>query len=151
MPRHPMTVVLSTAFALAAGCGSVTVDSGPAVDTGPLRLEDKDRDGFPVRIDCDDTMSTVHPGATEHCDGVDEDCDGLVDNGATDATAWYPDLDRDGWGSDAAVWSCAPPPGHVANTGDCDDLQRSRSPGQTERCNGRDDDCDGVVDNDCTG
>ncbi len=34
--------------------------------------------------DCDDTSDSVNPGATESCDGVDQDCDGTVD-GNTDA------------------------------------------------------------------
>jgi hypothetical protein len=33
--------------------------------------------------DCDDTNPDAHPGGTEICDGVDNDCDGIVDNGAT--------------------------------------------------------------------
>jgi hypothetical protein len=151
MPRSAISTTHAVALVLGLGCASEPADSGPSVDTGMLHLEDKDRDGFPVRLDCDDTMATVHPGAIEHCDGVDEDCDGLVDNSAVDASAWFPDLDRDGWGSDAAIWSCAPPTGHVAQSGDCDDQSRSRSPGESERCNGRDDDCDGVVDEDCSG
>src|SRR5262249_40031910 len=33
--------------------------------------------------DCDDTNPAAHPGGTEVCDGVDNDCDGIVDNGAS--------------------------------------------------------------------
>ncbi|MEZ4839885.1 MopE-related protein [Flavobacterium sp.] len=34
--------------------------------------------------DCDDTNNTVYPGATEICyDGLDNDCDGIIDNGCT--------------------------------------------------------------------
>lgn len=44
---------------------------------------DRDRDGHRARAcggdDCDDTRGDVHPGASEWCDGVDGDCDGVAD------------------------------------------------------------------------
>ncbi len=42
---------------------------------------DPDSDGFGCN-DCDSSNSTIHPGATEVCDGVDNDCNGLVDDAA---------------------------------------------------------------------
>ncbi len=46
---------------------------------------DADGDGaFGCDFDCDDTNALVHPGATEVCDGVDGDCDGIVDATATE-------------------------------------------------------------------
>ncbi|MFA5186115.1 MAG: MopE-related protein [Patescibacteria group bacterium] len=48
---------------------------------------DKDGDKHPPQIcggdDCDDSASAVHPGSSEGCNGKDDDCDGVVDNGAT--------------------------------------------------------------------
>ena len=42
--------------------------------------QDADNDGFPVSADCDDTSPAIHPGATEVFNGLDDDCDGLVDD-----------------------------------------------------------------------
>ncbi|MFH1464551.1 MAG: MopE-related protein [Pseudomonadota bacterium] len=99
--------------------------------------------------DCDDTQADVHPGATEHCDGVDEDCDGTTDEGATDLRTWYADIDADGYGdaADAAV-ACSPPSGRVEDATDCDDTQASVHPGADEHCDGVDEDCDGTADDD---
>jgi hypothetical protein len=100
--------------------------------------------------DCDDTDASVSPVATELCNGVDDDCDGAVDeDSAADAATWYADMDADGYG-DAASSSvaCSAPSGHVADGSDCDDGDAAIHPGATEACNGYDDDCDGLVDDD---
>ncbi len=97
--------------------------------------------------DCDDTQSTIHPGAPEYCDGLDDDCDGQVDEGAIDTPSWYPDADGDGYGvDDPSIESCDAPHGHVSANGDCDDGDDSINPGADEYCDGVDNDCDGVVD-----
>ena len=63
---------------------------------------DLDEDGVPNCNDCDDLNPSVNPEAEEQCDGIDNDCDGSVDeNDAVDVIAWYPDGDGDGYGSDA--------------------------------------------------
>ena len=72
--------------------------------------------------DCDDAHDTVHPGADEVCDTLDNDCNGSVDDEAIDSSTWYPDVDGDGLGdSDLPVESCEAPSGHVDNGDDCDD------------------------------
>ena len=97
--------------------------------------------------DCDDTDASVWPGAPEHCDAVDDDCDGDVDEDAVDAGTWYVDADGDGFGSVAyAQQACTQPLGWVADDGDCDDGWSAASPVGTEVCDGHDDDCDGTVD-----
>ncbi len=49
-------------------------------DTGQDEPTDADADGFSVEDgDCDDGDPTVNPNATEACNGVDDDCDGAVD------------------------------------------------------------------------
>jgi len=87
-----------------------------------------------------------HPGATEVCDGVDQDCDGVPDDGVL--TTWYLDTDGDGWGHDAtAVEACTPPTAnHVDQGGDCNEVDTSVNPGAEEVCNDVDDDCNGLVD-----
>jgi hypothetical protein len=50
----------------------------------PCGTLDKDGDGYIGQYDCDDTNAAVHPWATEVCNGIDDDCDGLVDEGNPD-------------------------------------------------------------------
>jgi hypothetical protein len=98
---------------------------------------DADADGYSeVGGDCDDLDETVYPFAPEavdtdgdgdtEADGVDNDCDGIVDEGTT---AYDDDLD----GVDEAA-------------GDCNDSDATIYPGATEAANWKDDDCDGTVD-----
>ena len=97
--------------------------------------------------DCDDSLADVSPAGTERCDGVDEDCDGRVDDDPVDGTVFYEDQDADTWGG--AEWrACTQPAGAVTVSGDCDDAAASRFPGADEFCNGADDNCDGTVDED---
>jgi hypothetical protein len=100
--------------------------------------------------DCDDTVATINPGADEYCNGVDDDCDGDIDEDtAVDATTWYADADSDTYG-DAATsdTECTQPSGYVADNTDCDDTVATINPGADEYCNGVDDDCDGDIDED---
>lgn len=117
-------------------------------------LEDDDRDGIadlactPVAgTDCDDRDPVSGPGSAEVCDGRDNDCDGVIDNGATSYT-FYRDLDGDGYGSAASgvVIACATISGYVRQGGDCSDSNAARYPGALEVCNGSDDDCSGTPD-----
>ncbi len=115
---------------------------------GPDPEEDLDGDGFTVSDgDCDDGDAARHPGAEEHCNGLDDDCDGDTDEEAVDALAWYLDADDDRFGDPASVtWSCAVVSGHRTESGDCDDSDPAINPGAEEHCNGVDDDCDGETD-----
>ncbi|HNH47703.1 MAG TPA: putative metal-binding motif-containing protein, partial [Myxococcota bacterium] len=87
-----------------------------------------------------------YPGATEYCNGEDDDCDGSNDNNATDALSWYTDADGDGYGSSAQL-SCTQPSGTVVTSGDCNDSNAAISPAATEICDAldTDEDCDGLV------
>ena len=99
--------------------------------------------------DCDDSTALVSPDAEELCNGIDDDCDGDIDIGATDATAtWYLDLDGDGFGADSTEVLACTQPGQdwVTEGGDCDDAFDYRYPGADELCNDLDDDCDDAVD-----
>jgi len=97
--------------------------------------------------DCQDTAGDVYPGAAEVCDGLDNDCTGLVDDNAVDATQWFIDADGDGYGDSARmVWSCTQPVGRISVGLDCSDGDASVYPGAVEACDGLDNDCTGLVD-----
>ena len=101
--------------------------------------------------DCDDADTTIHPGATEVCNGEDDDCDGYADDadpgGVADAATWYGDDDGDGYGEDGdTTTACVQPAGYAAMGEDCDDADTTVHPGATETCDGDDEDCDGSVD-----
>jgi hypothetical protein len=112
--------------------------------------DDLDADGHERADDCDDADPARAPSLPELCDGIDNDCDGVVDGeGATGAAAWYVDADADGFGDpSASVDACDAPEGYIAEAGDCDDTLDSVNPLATEACNGVDDDCDGTLDAD---
>ncbi len=97
--------------------------------------------------DGNDPEPLSNPSTPEVCDAIDNDCDGTVDDGATEVS-WYVDTDGDGFGSATVdpVRSCVPVAGRVPRGGDCNDADRTVNPGAAERCNGRDDNCNGVAD-----
>jgi hypothetical protein len=102
--------------------------------------------------DCDDDNETVNALADELCDGIDNDCDGAIDDSAAlDQTTWFLDADSDDFGvSTTTVQSCVQPSGYAAESGDCDDSDPGTHPAAAEICNdGADNDCDGT-DNGCT-
>ncbi len=97
--------------------------------------------------DCDDNNAAVRPGATEACDGFDNDCDGFVDVDGFFSVLYYPDIDGDGYGDlRATEVSCSDPGGWATSRDDCNDAARSVNPGRVEVCNGLDDDCNGNID-----
>ena len=130
------------------GCRSETEKSVvQPVDTGGVELIDADGDGYLSDEDCDDTNATVNPSASEVCDGIDNDCNGDVDDGVTEV--FYQDADADGYGNpEAQVESCESPDGYVPFSSDCDDDDASVFPGAEEECDGIDNDCSGEIDED---
>ena len=121
--------------------------------TQPAGYIQGDENLSPSMSDCDDTDPTTNPSATEVCDGVDNDCDGLIDDADTDGLMdhhWTIDSDLDGFG-DATVGavtvaSCVPVQGYARLATDCDDNDASISPNAQEICDGIDQNCSGVVD-----
>ncbi len=110
-------------------------------------LPDLDGDGYEGTEDCDDHDDTIHPGAVEACDTIDNDCNGIVDDSATSGSPWYADLDGDTFGDEnGLVYSCTQPIGYIADATDCDDTSAAAFPGGTEVCDDLDNDCNGLVD-----
>ena len=136
-----------------------------------LNLDDLDGDGFDTcDEDCDDDDDLTYPAATEQCDGLDNDCDGVLpeDEWDADQDGWMScegdcddqddalnldDADADGY--DTCDSDCddddpsmnpgdADGDGHTTCGGDCDDGNAAISPDATEVCDFVDNDCDGV-------
>jgi hypothetical protein len=147
-------------------CDDRTDDEDRSVTGADTWYPDEDGDGYGVSEggvtrceppegsyataagDCDDTNGSIHPGAGEFCNGLDDDCDGSIDGAdAIDASIWYPDADDDGHGApyDGLV-SCSQPEGYSSSSDDCDDANSQVHPGAPRQCNGKDNDCDGLVD-----
>ena len=102
------------------GCDpSETVDDDTTDDV-PV---DEDQDGYTDQVDCDDQDPATYPGATESCDGLDNDCDDVVPDD---------EIDDDGDG----MAECE---------GDCDDADDTVYAGAEELCDGLDNDCDDEV------
>ena len=92
--------------------------------------------------DCDDGEPLAWTGATEVCDGVDNDCDGDTDGTAVDSSTWYADTDSDTYGDPNTMTdSCDQPSGYVSNADDCDDGEPLAWTGATEVCDGVDNNC----------
>ena len=138
-------------------CGPV-INNADCDDT-QLLYADSDGDGFgsgvavecgvATNTDCAPFNNTIYPGATEICNGIDEDCDGTADNGVT--LTYYVDADGDNFGAGDMMAFCSDPgTGYSVNDADCDDTNSSIYPSATEICNAIDEDCDGVPDNGLT-
>ena len=124
------------ALLLAAGC----IQLDPLATDNP----DADGDGFAADVDCDDTRADVRPEGVERCDhdGVDEDCNGLAnedDPGLSDGSAFFADLDNDGFGDiDAVVVACDAGEDVATEAGDCDDTDGDVHPAAQEVCDADD-------------
>ncbi len=139
-------------------------DRDPEVTTATTWYADEDGDGYgdpqtsttacqrPAgyvadATDCDDASADIRPGVSERCDGIDNDCDGAIDEEAADLSTWYADADGDGYGNpDQDLRACEMPANAVDNAGDCDDGEPAAWYGADERCDGIDNNCNGGTD-----
>ncbi len=150
-------------------CGGIDEDcNGITDDPGDEHWADTDGDGFgdpdgdtdffcttpdegwaPNVDDCDDTDGLVNPDGQEICsDGIDNNCNGIIDTDGEDTSLAWLDTDGDGWGDGPPVSYCGTPPaGHATQFGDCDPNDGSVNPDADDICNGIDDNCDSLVDN----
>ena len=98
--------------------------------------QDVDADGFTADVDCRDDVAAIHPGAAEVCNDLDDDCDGVVDDGFAKGEA-----------CSAGIGACERPGVTVCSPGGTGTVCGA-VPGApaAESCNGVDDDCDGTVD-----
>lgn len=130
-PDHRPQWLLGVALAVVlVGCGGGRAEPTPT--PVPADAADLDSDGYDTQLDCNDIDASSHPGADESCDGLDNDCDGQVDEG----------LDVDG---DEDGFSACPSALDAAQ--DCDDASPVSAPNGSELCDGLDNDCDGIIDN----
>jgi len=114
--------------------------------TAATSCTDADGDGYLVSgagcapIDCDDNDPAINPGAIEDCsDGIDNNCNGLIDTADSLAIGCIGCLDSDGDLFSPEGGSCGPI--------DCDDTDATVNPGAVELCSdGIDNDCDFYLD-----
>lgn len=112
---------------------------------------DDDGDGFSEdQGDCHDANAVVFPGASETCDGIDNDCNDRIDeydSNVSGAFLLYMDADNDGHGNAAnPTLACAPRDYYVATAGDCNDAHAGINPLAEESCDGLDNNCNAEVD-----
>lgn len=143
-------------------CDGLADDADPSVSGKLIYYADTDHDSYGTsgtgtaycnppawnvtnNTDCNDLNATIFPGAAELCNGMDDDCDILIDDNA--GLPYYADTDNDGYGNSAVfIISCSAPLGYVANSADCNDLNATINPGAIDNCDGIDNNCNGVVD-----
>lgn len=153
----------------APGKSDGDVDDDGYISVNCFNPKENPKDGVNSGDDCDDGNPRVFPNATEICDHHDNNCDGEVDEGPEDGTTLqvtrYADPDGDGYGGvsddsggvlDGAELVCIQDSGYVDRypvdtdesvVADCGPEDIRVSPGHPEIRDGKDNDCDGEIDN----
>ena len=138
--RYTICLFLVTFFSTAC------LNKSGGQDTG-VEPVDADADGHTEDVDCDDADASINPEADELCNGVDDNCDDVIDTDAVDAATWYADTDGDGYGdAEVTELACEAPSGFVEDATDCDDAVAGVNPEVEEVCDGIDNDCNTLVD-----
>ena len=100
--------------------------------------------------DCNDASSLIKPTAIEICNTVDDNCNGLINEGLVFLN-YYIDSDLDGFGAGTAQSSCnSLGSTYVTNNTDCNNTNAAIRPGATEICNAIDDNCNNLIDDELT-
>ena len=108
---------------------------------------DSDGDGYIDSDDCAEDDASVFPGQEEICDGIDNNCDGQIDEEVL--LTFYLDSDGDGVGvEENSEEACEVPEGYAELFGDCNDEDATTYPDAPEQCDEIDNDCDGDIDED---
>ena len=113
---------------------------------------DRDNDGTFDADDCAPEDPTISPSAAERCNGVDDNCDDVIDGeNSLDCVDYFIDNDADGAGtSESARCLCNEDGAHTVKvSGDCDDLTPAISPLVDEQCDGVDNNCNLLLDEGC--
>ncbi len=159
-PLTPGTYnVVLKVFNIAAICEvTFTVVVDPATGVIPIWFKDIDDDGYSDGTTEENCTQPTGYKLEGDLVGPETDCD---DNDPLERPGqeWYPDTDDDGYGESplTLVVQCERPTGHkvaaelTAIDTDCDDDDDDVNPGETEVCNGIDDNCDGNVDEGLSG
>jgi hypothetical protein len=95
--------------------------------------------------DCDDSAMAINPDATETLNTLDDNCDGVIDEGLA---TYYKDSDGDDYGNALLSHDGKPDDSYVLDNTDCDDNDDTISPNAVETFNLKDDDCDASIDED---